>query len=69
VTGKSEKGSAAGDGAPEKPEPGRIPKKDTTALSNALRANLQKRKQAQRARKLERPATDSQGEDEAKWTK
>jgi hypothetical protein len=69
VTDEAEKGFVAENGAPAKPEPGRIPKKDTTALSNALRANLQKRKQAQRARKQERPATDSPVEDEAKWTK
>jgi hypothetical protein len=68
VSDEADKGSPAGEGKPSEPEAGRVPKKDTTALSNALRANLQRRKLAQRARKQDTgPATKA--EDEAKWTK
>jgi hypothetical protein len=68
VSDKADNGSVAGGGKAPKPEDGRVPKKDTTALSNALRANLQRRKQAQRARQQE-SAPEMKAEDEAKWTK
>ena len=56
---------------PDRRAPARAPKKDTTALSNALRANLQRRKQALRARKQdgETPGSGPAAEDEATWTR
>ena len=55
--------------------PGRALKKDTTALSNALRENLRRRKArppaASREDKREEhaPAQGQAPEDEAKWTR
>ncbi len=68
---KGENGSVASARAAVEPEAGRAPKKDTTALSNALRANLQRRKQALRARKQNGAAPDGgpAAEDEATWTR
>ncbi|QGM45323.1 hypothetical protein [Methylocystis heyeri] len=68
MSDKADKGSPASEGEALEPEAGRVPKKDTTALSNALRANLQRRKQAQRAREQE-SGPETKAEDEAKWTK
>jgi hypothetical protein len=68
VSDEADKGSPASEGKAPELEAGRVPKKDTTALSNALRANLQRRKQAQRARKQD-SGPETKAEDEAKWTK
>ena len=55
--------------------PGRAPKKDTTALSNALRENLRRRKargpvsSREDTREERAPAHAQALEDEAKWTR
>jgi len=55
--------------------PGRAPKKDMTALSNALRENLRRRKARAPATSRENPrekgapALAQAPEDEAKWTR
>jgi hypothetical protein len=56
---------------PDQQVPARVPKKDKAALSNALRANLQRRKRALKAQKQHSGAPDGgpAAEDEAKWTR
>jgi hypothetical protein len=55
--------------------PGRAPKKDMTALSNALRENLRRRKvrapaaSREDTREERAPAQSKAPEDEAKWTR
>ncbi len=55
--------------------PGRAPKKDMTALSNALRENLRRRKarapaaSRENTREERAPAPAQAPEDEAKWTR
>ncbi|MGA9824368.1 MAG: hypothetical protein WBQ53_05925 [Methylocystis sp.] len=55
--------------------PGRAPKKDMTALSNALRENLRRRKARapmdshENIREERAPAPAQAPEDEAKWTR